>query len=257
MDARQAEDLRRILLRQRAALLREVTHLEADLEQVTEDRETEIEEAAQEARTARVLLRLDDRGKAELEEIDRALGRIANDAYGICEGCGDAIPLERLSVLPATPHCRGCAERVERGEPLDVEPKTPRRSAKLPADYALLSERELEDVIRDHLREDGRVDMEELRIVCRRGVAYLDGVVPSQGERQILLQIVTDVMGLTEVEDRLQVKEILWEREDRDKPELLPDTKLWEEPVGTEDVTETSEQGADYVAPSRPVPDEE
>lgn len=257
MDARRVERFRKVLLQQREALFHEVTHIEADLGEVTETRESEIEEAAQEERSARILARLDDRGKMELEQIDRALARVAAGQYGVCEGCGRSIPAKRLSALPTTAYCRNCAERVERGEPLELEREAPRCVPKLPSDYAHLSDRELEEAIREHLREDGRVDMEELRIVCRRGVVYLGGAVPSEGERQILLQVVTDVMGLTEVEDRLQVKEILWEREDRDKPEVVPETKLWEEPVGTEDVVETSEEGADYDAPARPLPDEE
>ena len=256
MNAREKEGFRKTLMEQRAILFREVGHLESDLEYVRETREAEIEEAAQDDRATHVLARLDNRGKAELEAIDRALLRIANDAYGICEGCGAGISRGRLVALPATPYCRACAERVERGGPLETEGEPP-RSATLPPDYSLLGDRELEEAIRDHLREDGRLDMEELRVVCRHGVVYLDGAVPSEGERQILLQTVTDVMGLKEVVDRVRVQEILWEREDRDKPETAPEIKLWEEPVGTEDITETSEEGADYIPPGGPIPEPE
>lgn len=58
--------------------------------------------------------RLDDRGKAEIEAIDRALGRIANGDYGRCEVCGSSIPLSRLEALPAATTCLRCAEVTER-----------------------------------------------------------------------------------------------------------------------------------------------
>jgi DnaK suppressor protein len=244
-------------LRQRKALFTEVSSVETDLQQIAEDRESELEEAAQEERTARLLDRLDVRGKAELEEIDRALQRIRLARYGSCETCHEPIPQERLVALPSTPYCLACAERLEHGEVAELEAGEVPRSALLPPDYSLLSGRELEDAIGEHLRDDGRVDMEELRIVCRNGVAYLGGAVPSEAEHRIVLQTLTDLMGLPEVVDRLRIKEILWQREDRSKEEPPSETKAWEETHGTEDVTALDEHGADYVPPTRPVPDEE
>ena len=163
-------------------------------------------------------------------------------------------PSARLQALPATPYCRDCAEEIEhRGGATEHESRRAGAlAAPVPEDYNLLSGRELEDAIRDHLREDGRVDMEELRIVCRHGVVHLSGSVPSEREHQIVLQTITDVMGLKEVDDRLQVEEILWEREDRDKEESAPETRPWEDQVGTEDVTETHEDGTEFVPPCPP-----
>jgi RNA polymerase-binding protein DksA len=207
MDVRHRAALRHLLAERRAQLLREVAHTESDLDAIAANRGSEFEEHAQETRAAQLLARLDDRGKAELERVDAALSRIDASGYGICDECGGPIPVRRLAALPSTPYCRDCAERIERGERLHptLEPH-----ATVVPDYNLLTGRELEDVILEHLREDGRVDPEELRIVCRRGVAYLDGVVPSERERQIALHTVTDVMGLSEVVDRLQVRDLSW-----------------------------------------------
>ncbi len=256
MNAREIENFRRLLVRQRQMLLREVTHTEADLQQLAEERESELEEHASDERAARLLAQLDVRGKAEVEAIDRALERIDHNRYGRCEGCGGRIPPRRLSALPATPYCRDCAERVERGETLELEVEPP-MSGPLPPDYSLLTGRELESVIRDQLFEDARVDLEELRVVCRRGVVYLDGSLPSEAEHQIVLHTITDLMGLAEVVDRVQVKEILWEREDRNRETHGTEAKPWEEPYGTEDITESHDEGVDFVPPTRPVPEEE
>lgn len=260
MDAKTVAEFRRALLQKRQEIFHEVEHVESGLQYISEDREPELEEAAQEDRLARVLAQLDDRGVAELEAIQAALGRIEVGDYGRCAGCGEPIAPARLAALPETPYCRGCAEEAEQrgGSPEALEsPEPGRQGPPLPPDYGLLSGPELEGVIREHLREDRRVDMEELRIVCRHGVVHLSGSVPSEGEHQIVLQTITDLMGLKEVDDRLQVKEILWEREDRDGQEGAPEVAPWEESAGTEDVTETNEDGAEFVPPVRPTPEEE
>ena len=82
-------------------------------------------------------------------------------------------------------------------------------------------------------------------------------MLPSEAEHQILLQIVTDVLGLKEVVDRLQVEELLWERTDRSKEEPAGELAPWQEPYGTEDVVESSEEGKEFVASSEPTPKEE
>jgi RNA polymerase-binding transcription factor DksA len=50
-----------------------------------------------------------DRGQRRLAALDRALARLANGTYGLCERCGAAIPPERLAALPDTTRCVGCA----------------------------------------------------------------------------------------------------------------------------------------------------
>jgi DnaK suppressor protein len=101
------------LLRQRAVLVGEVVDTEADLHTLAEDREIELEERAQEEREARLLVQFDDREKYEIAEIDAALRRIAEDTYGICEGCRESIAEARLQALPATRFCVACAQAQE------------------------------------------------------------------------------------------------------------------------------------------------
>ncbi|MDQ1014281.1 TraR/DksA C4-type zinc finger protein [Streptomyces afghaniensis] len=35
-----------------------------------------------------------------LKEIDAAFARLEQGTYGICQGCGRSIPVERLEILP-------------------------------------------------------------------------------------------------------------------------------------------------------------
>ena len=47
----------------------------------------------------------------QLCEIDRALAKIEESSYGICDGCGAAIPEGRLEVHPWATRCVACASR--------------------------------------------------------------------------------------------------------------------------------------------------
>ena len=44
---------------------------------------------------------------------------------------------------------------------------------------------------------------EELEISCRKGVVYLDGIIPSEIEHQVLLRTLTDVMDFSSIVDRI------------------------------------------------------
>lgn len=46
-----------------------------------------------------------------LSKVNRALQRVESGSYGICESCGNAIPVERLDVLPYSTLCVECAAR--------------------------------------------------------------------------------------------------------------------------------------------------
>jgi len=53
-------------------------------------------------------LRIRDRERRLLSKIDEALGRIEDDKYGICEGCGEEIGIKRLEARPVTTLCIDC-----------------------------------------------------------------------------------------------------------------------------------------------------
>jgi DnaK suppressor protein len=46
--------------------------------------------------------------QAELREVTRALERIGDEHYGLCEDCGVSIPFERLRFNPAARRCVAC-----------------------------------------------------------------------------------------------------------------------------------------------------
>ncbi len=51
---------------------------------------------------------------SELREIDAALRRLEDDRYGICEGCSEEIPIDRLKLMPATLLCVDCRSAEEK-----------------------------------------------------------------------------------------------------------------------------------------------
>ena len=49
----------------------------------------------------------------ELQQIERALVRLKQGTYGLCEGCGCKIPVLRLNALPYSTLCIKCQREVE------------------------------------------------------------------------------------------------------------------------------------------------
>ena len=104
------DDIRKKLLTQRRSLFRQVAQTEEELLWFETDVESEVEERGQGERMVQLLDRLDERMKAEIEAIDRALVKVGTTQYGRCEQCGKTIPLSRLVAAPAASWCMACAQ---------------------------------------------------------------------------------------------------------------------------------------------------
>jgi DnaK suppressor protein len=50
----------------------------------------------------------------ELSQIERALTRLKQGIYGVCESCGAKIPVGRLNVLPYSTLCINCQREMEK-----------------------------------------------------------------------------------------------------------------------------------------------
>jgi DnaK suppressor protein len=250
--------LTELLRNKRRSYLQEFRRAQEGLDAIAEERETELEEHAQEEQTARVLTRLDHQTLTAVKDIDAALNRILRGAYGKCEKCHRKIAIARLRVLPAARFCARCASQDEGEKPVVVASELRETfKAPEPADLSLLNDRELLEYVREQLRQDGRIDMEELRLVCRKGVVHLAGTIPSEAEHQVLLQILTDVLGIKEFVDHLNVDKLLWEQDKRTKAKAQADLPPWQELPGTEDIVESTEEDKEFIPPSNPTPEEE
>ncbi|HHL39560.1 MAG TPA: TraR/DksA family transcriptional regulator [Deltaproteobacteria bacterium] len=56
-----------------------------------------------------------DARRRELEQLDAAITRLDEGAYGICEECGEEIPEERLKAVPYATLCVKCLDKREKG----------------------------------------------------------------------------------------------------------------------------------------------
>jgi RNA polymerase-binding protein DksA len=114
MKARRMIDMaRRTLLARRGTLLRLSTSHRTDESELLAEREPDWEDLAAEVRDARVLGRLADGERRELQKIDAALDRIRDGRWGICESCGRLIPEARLRARPESSRCLPCTEDSE------------------------------------------------------------------------------------------------------------------------------------------------
>jgi DnaK suppressor protein len=53
------------------------------------------------------------RYNTQIKAITTALEKIDDGTYGICEECGEEIPIERLKILPFAARCVDCQEQKE------------------------------------------------------------------------------------------------------------------------------------------------
>ena len=135
-----------------------------------------------------------------------------------------------------------------------------KESAHSSAYYQKLNYRDLKLSILDNLKNDGRLDLEQLEVSCRKGVVYLEGIIPSEIEHQILLRTLTDVMGISSLIDRIQINELDWEREDvapgTADPEPTPyEQMLYDEEPYTENIFESEEDEIPYDLPDKVPPE--
>jgi RNA polymerase-binding transcription factor DksA len=264
MHPKEIKKLMEILSKRREDIFSRVSGLEEALQTFETMKEPEAEEKAQDMNLARILALLNDNEKKQIEEIDWALRKITTGIYGSCEICNKDIPYKRLLAVPATRWCKQCAALQEKGTLPEEAPKDMAGTApekRLPPEYYYLTDSELKTLIMEHVRSDTRIDREELKIRCRKGVVYLEGTVPSEKERQILHQILSDIMGLYEVVDHLTVNRTDWERDEIKKGVIVSDEKKEMDIITgdeelSEDVVQSVEEGTEYTPPREPIEEE-
>jgi DnaK suppressor protein len=81
----------------------------------TDDLPDEIDQASSEYAQSMVF-RLRDREKFLLQKIEKALQRIEDGSFGICERCEEDISPKRLEARPVTTLCIRCKEEQEKKE---------------------------------------------------------------------------------------------------------------------------------------------
>jgi DnaK suppressor protein len=106
---------RQLLLDERANYIRSAETLKAQADSLALEHEpgdVQFDEEGGEGGTSNVDRELDlvlsAQARAAAAEIDRALEKIQNGTYGLCEQCGEPIPEARLQALPQAALCVAC-----------------------------------------------------------------------------------------------------------------------------------------------------
>jgi DnaK suppressor protein len=103
-------EIRDALIAKREELVRRLERITGN---ITASRSSDSQELAQELENAEVVDALGNEARVELSKIAKALEQIKNETYGICEDCGDEIPLARLKAHPFADRCIRCATAAE------------------------------------------------------------------------------------------------------------------------------------------------
>ena len=144
-----------------------------------------------------------------------------------------------------------------------------------------LSDDELRELVRSHLREHRGLDADDVSVEVEDGVVRLQGRVGTEGELRIAAHVVTDVIGIEQVENELVVDPmrraqspeavddhiadeaehaglLLGDRPMPLSPEAETASDEYDDEVrtlGSTAVGETIEKGVPWVPPERPTPE--
>lgn len=113
------EGLKRILAEHKREILQEIQDKFRDVRAEAEWKETSEELGAWgifEADTQQDIVALIQMKAETLDQINQALSRLDEGAYGYCLECGEEIPERRLRALPFAIRCKDCEEALEVAE---------------------------------------------------------------------------------------------------------------------------------------------
>ncbi len=115
MDQQQLEYFRKLLQKKLDELLGEA---DKTLEEMTDmdDHFPDPTDRASVESDRSFELRIRDRERKLIKKIKKALERIDDGTYGICEGCGEDIGFKRLEARPVTTLCIECKSKQEQEE---------------------------------------------------------------------------------------------------------------------------------------------
>lgn len=113
MDIR-LEQVRKTLIEQKQQLLQKIR----GKKDVTPNQGGDFIDVAMDSLEHELNYIFEERERDKLQNIEGALGRMKEGAYGECEDCGEDIEVERLIALPFTRLCLDCKAKQERQKKL-------------------------------------------------------------------------------------------------------------------------------------------
>ena len=108
------KNAKQLLMNMKRTILREINEDLKHGREGAKDDGMDTYDLASEERDREISFILNDREREKLRNIDEALLRIEEGEYGICEECGDEIPIGRLKVMPFARYCVRCKSDIEK-----------------------------------------------------------------------------------------------------------------------------------------------
>jgi DnaK suppressor protein len=106
----ETDAIRERLLKRRDELRQRASDASADLRHEADPLSADFAEQVTQRENDDVLGAISHSARAELEQVEAALRRLAQGRYTTCSVCGADIEPERLAAVPYTDKCRACAE---------------------------------------------------------------------------------------------------------------------------------------------------
>jgi DnaK suppressor protein len=105
------EEIKKILIQELEELRHDLSELEKERSELSELETKETSEAALRYEMQEDYHLMKERFQKRIKEIERALSKIDENTYGICDKCGQKIEELRLEIDLATNLCKNCALR--------------------------------------------------------------------------------------------------------------------------------------------------
>ena len=117
MNPQELEVYRELLLKRRLEILDD-SDQDEDIRDAQRTGSADPLDMALDTESMELMMALGDSERRELKEIERALEKIENDTYGVCELCGGEIGAARLEAIPTADLCISCKSSQERNSPV-------------------------------------------------------------------------------------------------------------------------------------------
>lgn len=111
MNSSELSAIKESLLEQKSSILNKSNDFKID--QLNQQGPTDEAEIASQDISNSISIHLHERDRHALLLIEKALGRLMDGSYDVCESCGDQIGLPRLKARPFTTLCIACKEEKE------------------------------------------------------------------------------------------------------------------------------------------------
>lgn len=116
LKKRQMKTLTEKITDERSRILKSFSDEDLDKYHVNaDDKMDEVDQASTEYERAQ-MLRFRNRDLFYVRKLEKALKKISDEDYGVCEECGEGIKFERLLARPTAELCISCKDEAEREE---------------------------------------------------------------------------------------------------------------------------------------------